>query len=224
MNNVVCLKHGNKYSADYVNKLYSSVKRNTTVPITFHCFTDDNTGIDSDIVVHPLPYTNVTGWWQKLYLFSDELPIDGQILFMDLDTLVVKNIDNYVTHRGGFTVLRDLWSGGINVGSAIMSFEAKRYPHIWDSFIRDPQSAIASLQPHGDQKWIQSQQPDRTYWQDLYPGGIVSFKSHCRRGIPQAGRIICFHGKPSIPEAINTTTNTQGFLIPPTPWVAEHWK
>jgi hypothetical protein len=224
VHNVICLKHGTKFDADYVNKLYAGVKRNTTVDFLFHCFTDDPTGIDDNIIIHPLPYDNVEGWWQKLYLFSDEIDIKGRVLFLDLDTLITGNIDGFITQDKGFVVLRDLWAGGINVGSAVLSFEVGKYKHIWNTFIRNPAAAIGSLHPHGDQKWIQKQQAQRTYWQDLFPNQIMSFKSNCRNGLPSTATIVCFHGKPSIPEAINTTTHVQRFVIPPTPWVAEYWR
>jgi len=223
MYNVACVKYGTKYGSEYVNKLFGAVTRNTTVPFTFHCFTDDTSGLNSNIVTHELPYTNVSGWWQKLYLFSNELNITGRMFFLDLDTLIVGNIDHYLTQESGFIVLRDLWAGGDNVGSAIMSFDIGKHTHIWETFIQNPIAAIHDLYPHGDQKWVQRQQPTRTYWQDIFPSEIVSFKSQCRNGIPPLTKIICFHGKPSIPEAIDTVTMTQGFVIPPTPWVKEHW-
>jgi len=224
MYNVVCLKHGTKYDADYVNKLYAAVKRNSTVDFLFHCFTDNSEGLNGDIVPHPLPYTNVEGWWQKLFLFSDEVNITGRMLFIDLDTLITRNIDAYITRDTGFVVLRDLWSGGANVGSAVMSFEVGKHTQIWDTFIADPVAAVKSLHPHGDQKWIQRHQAERIYWQDLFLREVVSFKSECRNGLPRDARIVCFHGKPSIPESINTTTRAQNFIIPPTPWVKEYWR
>jgi len=223
MYNVVSLKHGTKYDADYVNKLFRGVQRNSTVDFTFHCFTDDNNGLDVDIIAHPLPYTSVEGWWQKLYLFSDEIDIKGRIFFLDLDTLITGNIDRYIAHEEGFVVLRDLWAGGINVGSAVMSFEVGKHKQIWDTFIQNPLTAITELRPHGDQKWIQKHEADRTYWQDLHPQEIMSFKSDCRNGLPETAKIVCFHGAPSIPESINTTTHVQRFVIPPTPWVLEYW-
>ena len=48
-NYVVCLKHGSKYSSEYVNKLYNMCKRHLTVPYEFVCFTDDLRGIDANI-------------------------------------------------------------------------------------------------------------------------------------------------------------------------------
>ena len=224
MYNVVCLKHGTKYDADYVNKLFAGVKRNSTVDFLFHCFTDNPEGLRSEVIPHPLPHKNVEGWWQKLYLFSDKVDIEGRMLFLDLDTLITGNIDKYITQDTGFVVLRDLWARGNNVGSAIMSFEAGKHKQIWDTFVADPTAAMKSLHPHGDQKWVQKQQPQRIYWQDLMANEIMSFKSNCRGGLPKTAKIVCFHGLPSIPDSINKTTRVQRFVIPPTPWVADYWK
>lgn len=225
MHNIVCLKWGTKFTPEYVNRLFFGVRRNTTVSFTFHCFTDDPSGLHDDIVIHPLPYKDqVEGWWHKLYLFSKDINISGRVLFLDLDTLVVGNIDHFVTQSTGFVVMRDLWARNqCDVGSAIMSFDVGQHDHIWTSFIQNPNEAIRSLRPHGDQKWIQRHQPSRIYWQDLYPNQIVSFKSQCRSGIPDNTRLICYHGKPSIVESMTVTTNMQGYTIPPTPWVERYW-
>jgi len=52
--NVVCVKFGTKYGADYVNKLYFGVKKHLSVAHTFTCFTEDPTGLDPAILVLPL--------------------------------------------------------------------------------------------------------------------------------------------------------------------------
>ena len=70
MNYVVCLKHGNKYSSEYVNKLYRMVKRNLTVEFEFVCFTESRKHIDPEIRVEPLPPTDTPGWWFKPYFFD----------------------------------------------------------------------------------------------------------------------------------------------------------
>ena len=42
--NVLCMKWGNKYPADYVNRLYSMVARNMQRPFRFICLTEDSVG------------------------------------------------------------------------------------------------------------------------------------------------------------------------------------
>jgi len=53
--NVVCMKWGTRYGPEFVNRLYSMVRRNTTWNIRFVCFTDDTNGINPEIECQPLP-------------------------------------------------------------------------------------------------------------------------------------------------------------------------
>jgi len=239
MINIVCLKFGTLYGPEYVNRLFWAVRRNTTIPFKFHCFTESQTGIAPEIEIHPLTHNLPgVGWWHKLYLFSKEIPIKGRIFYVDLDTLITGNLDQLLSHDKGFVCLRDLFLARMPpnyrngrfgtakeaVGSGVLSWEAGQHTQIWETFIKDPTGAVKSLHPHGDQKWIQLHQPNRTYWQDKYPGQLVSFKVHCGRGLPKNARVVCYHGKPSIPESINKTTRVQGYTIRPTAWVKDYWK
>lgn len=79
---IICLKWGNKYQSHYVNKLFHGIKRNTTLDFDFHCFTENQNGIEAGIKAHPLPYNQISSWWNKLFLFSNEVPFEkGDILF-----------------------------------------------------------------------------------------------------------------------------------------------
>lgn len=227
--NVVCLKWGKKFGPEYVNRLYAGVVRNTTIPVVFHCFTDNATGLNEKIVVHPLPNKGLDGWWNKLYLFSGEIPIMGRLVFMDLDTLIVGNIDHILSQDTGFIALRDWYKAEKDpkttiLNSSLMSYESHKHTHIWTQFMKRPKEIVKQIHPAGDQEWIRQQQPDRIYWQDLFPDQLVSFKSHCLKGLPPSARIVCYHGKPSIPESITTTLKIQGRHCIPSPWVADHWK
>ena len=91
---VVCLKHGEKYDASYVNTLYSMVKRNCSLSFEFVCFTENTNGLDSNIKTMPLPQIPaIKGWWYKPYFFSGDFPLDGTILYIDLDVIIFRNID-----------------------------------------------------------------------------------------------------------------------------------
>ena len=70
---VLCLKHGTKYSSDYVNKLYNMIKRNCTLDYKFACLTDDPLDLDPNIQILDLP-KGLPGWWNKPYMFSKDLP------------------------------------------------------------------------------------------------------------------------------------------------------
>jgi len=98
--NVVCLKWGSLYGPEYVNRLFYAVRRHLSIPFSFHCFTDDSTDLHPDVVLHPLPHTELHGWWNKLYLFSKEVNLTGRVMFIDLDTLITANIDDLATTTG----------------------------------------------------------------------------------------------------------------------------
>jgi hypothetical protein len=235
--NIVCLKWGIKYGPEYVNKLYAGIKRNTSLSFNLHCFTDDSSGLNSNIISHPLPYKKLDGWWNKLYLFSKEIPITGRILYIDLDTLITGNIDNILIHNDGFVVLRDFLTGiwpsittNDSVGSGLISYESHKHSYIWEEFLKNPEKIIQSIKPNGDQVWIQKMQSERLYWQDLFQNQIVSFKVHCNKGLSNDARIVCYHGKPSIPDSINKVTPVHRILkdkigdIQPASWVEQYWK
>lgn len=43
--NILTVKWGKRYDANYVNKLYAGIARNTTWKFKFFCFTDDSSGL-----------------------------------------------------------------------------------------------------------------------------------------------------------------------------------
>ena len=98
-NFIVCLKHGTKYSSEYVNKLYNMVKRHCTIPHTFVCFTDDVRDINPEIKTINLKEIGVYGWWYKPMFFDKNFPLDGTILYFDLDVVICRNIDNLFTYN-----------------------------------------------------------------------------------------------------------------------------
>ena len=102
MINILTVKWGTKYSSRYVNNLFNGFKRfNKVIPLKFHCFTDDPEGLHPDIVVHSLP-GHVPSWWNKLYLFSNELPIQGPVFYFDLDTVIVDDISGILATTHNF--------------------------------------------------------------------------------------------------------------------------
>ena len=160
--NVVCLKWGTKYGVEYVNKLYSAISKNTKVAFRFHCYTDDTSGLNKKIITHDLPYKHLEGWWNKLYLFSDEIGIPNgeRIFYVDLDTLITRNIDSLMTVKSSkITVLKDFMFGiaksATTVGSGLMSWNHGSHTNIWNAFIADPEAAVEMMTPHGDQAWVE---------------------------------------------------------------------
>ncbi len=233
--NVVCLKWGDLYSPKYVNVLYAMVKRNLTVPHKFICVTENTTGLNKEIEVLPLQQelnSNIRkfkGWWYKLFLFKPDNGLSGRVFYLDLDTAVVGNIDKIAGTASDFITLRDFYVAYRDpkkvtdaVGSGLMAWTAGNHAQLWNEFIKNPEE-VMRVHPSGDQMWIQKNQKERKYWQDLFPNQIVSFKAHIagrtnkdrwykNTSLPKNTRIVCFHGPPRPHEV----ANSHG-------WMHQHW-
>ncbi|GLE06226.1 hypothetical protein PINS_up015468 [Pythium insidiosum] len=95
---VVCVKWGNKYGADYVNKLYRGVRRHLDarrVCMRFVCLTDDATGIDSSTEMTCIGLEgHWRGWWNKVELFAPSVAsrLERHCVYIDLDTVIVGDL------------------------------------------------------------------------------------------------------------------------------------
>lgn len=231
---VLCLKHGTKYSADYVNKLYNMIRRHCTVDIEFVCLTDNSTDINPDIKILRLP-KNLSGWWCKPYMFSSDLPLKGTILYMDLDVVIAENIDKLFTYEvDNWCVIRDFtrkmrptWP---KYNSSVIRFKTGQLSYLWNDFKKSQN--VIQRKFHGDQDWLyevtHTDNPAKTF-PDTW---IQSWKWEIRRskdlqyGMPRGRRklrtvehvkppkdccICVFHGDPN-PDNCDD------------PWVVENWK
>ena len=138
---IISMKWGAKYGADYVNRLYNMVKRNTTLPFTFVCFTDDAEGLDAEIDARPLPPMDLPEGrergWRKLSIFQKDSGLDGRVLFLDLDTVIVGNIDDYLTIDGDFILIRH-WKPSEKHGigeTGVFRFEAGSHTDLFEHFM-----------------------------------------------------------------------------------------
>lgn len=234
-NYIVCLKWGNKYGPEYVNKLYNMVSRNCTIPFEFVCFTENSEGISKDIQILPLQTkTGVQGWWYKPMFFSSELPLKGNILFMDLDVIVFRNIDKLFTYNPGkFCIIKDFPIPGKNrtfskMNSSIFRLQSGQNSFIYDEFIND---LSITKKFHGDQDWIYHKLQDKEFelwpesWIKSYKWGMLNtvrvnayrnlkgevvYKSDIEPKIEEETCISVFHGEPSPHNCIDS-------------WVKNNW-
>ena len=216
MNHIVCVKWGNKYISQYANVLYNMVKRNTTVPYEFHCITDDPKGLDPHIKVIKLPNDPwIKTWWSKLWMFNKDFPLQGNILYFDLDVIVFKNIDELFTYNPDkFMIIRDFnrcrvkdWKQS---NSSVMRWKPGTMNYLWNDFANNPSQVMQ--QNHGDQDWIMKRgHQDINHWPDewirSYKWEMVGFKNtKIRKGvkhifqhparITEQNKVAVFHGEP----------------------------
>ena len=243
---IVTLKWGNRYGSEYVNRLASAVRRHTKEPVTVMCFTDDASGIDPSVEIHPIPEIDlppaemVTGW-RKLCLFRPDLPIEGLGLFVDLDVVITGPLDAFFTfgdeheipiihnwlppHKTWFRP--DPMIGN----SSVFRWNLNHCTFVWDQFHQEKDWALANFRP--PQSYLtHCIRPRMKFWPAEW---VRSFKRHCRPvfplnflltpSLPADARIIAFHGKPDPDEAaVGYKGKRANHFSKPAPWIDEHWK
>jgi hypothetical protein len=232
-NYVVCLKWGTKYGPEYVNTLKNMVQRHLTIPHEFVCFTEDPSGLDKDITVVPLrPRSEIHGWWYKVMLFDPQIPLNGTMLFMDLDVVICKNIDKLFTYMPDkFCIIRDfnrsLRKDWKKMNSSIFRMKVGKYAHVYKDFMLTPKAHVRRL--HGDQDWIyeKMRKDDFMFWpeewiqsykwemrdrRDLVKmDGKRNFKHKAKPKVLPDMSIAVFHGEPQPHEVLDD-------------WVVDNWK
>ena len=203
MLNVVCVKSKPAYDHHYVNRLYEMVRRNLTIPHKFTCFTDDSSGIRCK--TKPLPSLLAkSGWWAKLSLHREDL-LTCPVLYLDLDTLIVDNLDFIGDYKGDFCILRDFYRPE-GYGSGVMMWN-KPHPYVWTKWVGKgcPSHGL------GDQGWMEEQIKGADLFQDQFPDKFVSYKVDCQSRLPENASVVCFHGEP------------KPHQFPEDHWVSQHW-
>lgn len=120
--NILTLKWGDRYSAEYVNRIYRGVRTHLKRPFRFVCATDDATGLVEGIETAELPdkpaeltklygYVN-KGWpmiYVKLCIFRKGFAgLEGPTLFLDIDQIITGDLDRFFDYRPGeFCIIRN---------------------------------------------------------------------------------------------------------------------
>jgi hypothetical protein len=101
------------YTADYVVRLERMVKQHLRRPFHFVCLTDRVSELPRSIDSIPIASLagvvpdNGVGYWNKLRLFDPRLGLNGRLLFLDLDTLVVAPLDPIVDYQASLALTAD---------------------------------------------------------------------------------------------------------------------
>lgn len=237
--NIVCMKWGNKFHYDYVNRLYKSVKKNLTLNHRFICFTDNTTGLDKNIETFPLPEITIINGepergWRKLGILKNNLAnITGQVLFLDLDIIILNNIDCFFEDKKEFMIIKD-WDFKNYIGnSSVFRFEVNKHENIISNFEKNREQI--KKQFRNEQAYLSFEIKNKNmlnYWNKKW---CVSFKRNCLRFFPinyfieakkpKNAKILVFHGHPNPMEAINGYKGKYGFrYVKPTSWLKEYIK
>lgn len=185
---------GDVYTYRYVNACINNIKRHISYNHEIVCLTDNPNGIvGADRILHMRH--NWTKWWGKVELFRPDATKNKHCLFLDLDTVCMKSINDICTLPSGFYGLRDFYAFDV-FQTGILKWEVtEKTANIYNSFITEDFSKYSN---RGDHEWIGSYQYKKTYLQDCFPGEIASYKKHMN--LLNSGMltptILCFHGNP----------------------------
>ena len=219
MKQVICMKWGEKYGAHYVNKLFAMVQRNITPPFTFHCLTDDDHDLHQDIVCHDLPELgcehpkNISGIWRKTALWGESLEnIKGVVLFIDLDTVIVDNIDCFfdIGEPEDVILARNWLRPFHRLGqTTLFRFHIGSHPYILENFRKAPQKTAEKYR--FEQHYVtKNVKPSIKFWPNAW---VKHYRIHCLGNnyiaryfrpakIPKNARIIAFPGHPQPEDAL----------------------
>lgn len=200
---VWCMNTGGHAPDDEVRALRRQVDRHLSIEHEFMCITEKSVdGIDT-----VKPINDIPGFWGKVNLFAPTVSRKHN-LWLDLDVTITQSIDALVAPlRGSQLRICKNWaqSGHGGCQSSVMYWEGWDAQIIFDEFDHN----IAKWPPrtdtfwpngqvqYGDQEWI-------TYLRDTQrleveyfdPAHVVSYKYHCREGLPPDSLVQVFHGKP----------------------------
>ena len=247
--NVVCMKWGVLYGADYVNKLYGMVRRHLQRPFHFYCITDNSNGICDQVLVRDMPEfavpASARGPWKKLLMFQEKLfDIEGKTMFLDLDVIIVGPLDRFFDYSDKFAVRHEFEKRkeNDNFGNTSMYiFEAGSYPHLYENYVKN-QEAIHRQYWTAEQEYV-----TRTLYREgklefLPNEWVLSFKEHClppwphrfwqQPKLPAGASIIAFHGRPLPEDVAAGKWPLEGKPFwkalykhtRPCRWLTEHWR
>ncbi len=131
------------YPVEYVTKLQAMARRFLAMPFEFVCLTDDLWALPHGVkgIEIPSPGTR-KGWWSKVELFNPVRPLHGRVLYLDLDTLVVSDLEPIARfpatfalapHAGTFNG-RDGLKVVKHFNSSVMVFDAGTQTRIFQAF------------------------------------------------------------------------------------------
>jgi hypothetical protein len=225
--NCACVIHGDAYSWTYVDRLYSMLSRNLTANVKLHVYTEASRAVPDPFIKHELVDWGIGGlkqsWWYKIQLFNS-LHYQGPLLYFDLDTVIIQNIDWVAEltpkYLHAIKDFRYLWNPTNNkINSSVMWWDTRNYQFVYDSFIaenlesvrqrfRGDQDYISAVVPIDQRRFLDTNRVKSWRWQCLDGGYDFAKKQHYNPGagthFTEESSILVFHGNPKPHEIADT--------------------
>jgi hypothetical protein len=175
---------GGRYPDYYPERLSRSITNNLTIPHE----------------VYLIEETDYPGWWGKINVLAER----GPALWVDMDCVITGSLDDLIPGRTTADIVTARnWaqSGHGGCQSSVMYWnDASRIVEAYDP--NEP--TLGNWPPRNDSGCLWGDQEFLTLLRDTQrieveyfdSAHVVSYKYHCRQGVPDDARVVCFHGKP----------------------------
>ena len=223
------------YGAEYVNNLYGMARRNLSSPARLFCLTDNTNGIRKEVDCLPLPELGfeippeAPGKWPKQALWGKELfGIEGVVLFVDLDSVIVGPLDDFFTYGKEDEVItaRNWVKPWIrSAQTSVFRFKVGAHPYMLEDLRKDPQLCVKY---QFEQNYVTHHLHGGVrFWPEKW---VRHFRKHCMGQwpmrylrsprLPSSARVVTFPGSPNPPDAIAGHWSKTAPVRPP----LEHFK
>lgn len=241
----ICIKWGDLYGPEYVNRLYSMVSRNSSGCIRFVCLTDDKSDLHPNIECYPCPKISIPAphdlrGWRKITLFSESeklYNISGDWLFLDLDIVVTGSLDDFFLYEpeDSFVVMQNWTQPDSGIGNtSVYRFKVGSNNYLLNDLLQNHEQIIRNY--NNSQTYISRNIKNIKFWPDKW---CRLFKIDCvppwpkrfwtEPYLPEGARIIAFPGVPNPHDAVLGNWPEKKIYkkiykkIRPTGWVSDHW-
>ena len=149
--------YGDRYTPDYVGKLYDSIRRNCSIPFQSICISD-NPNVEADLILPYNHHSDIKKHWHKLKFFSPHFGYQDpgdDIIIMDIDQVITNNVDDLIGHPVQEKELitygiwwNKWWRDGeasvtiprtaLQTNGGFYKFKSGSLSYVWDDFIENP--------------------------------------------------------------------------------------
>ena len=248
--NIFCIKWGTAFGPEYVNRLYSGVRRHMDRPVRFFCMTEHAEGLHPDIEIIDLPVepfaepmaaalavANRQGAMRKVSLFRPGLvpDLDGPVLGFDLDVVITGPLGELHDLAPGTVAMRHDWTekrkGRPTGHGSVFRFDPAQHGFLYEDLAANAYDEVEKARG-SEQRYTSHKAMDHDVFTYIPDPWVVSFKYDCNPfpgnwlhapRLPEDARVVCFHGHPKMSEALEGYNGSFIRHSKPCDWLREHW-
>jgi len=204
---------------NYINKLAKGIKNNIPIDLRYKIvlFTDDENIQIENVEIRKLDVPVDLKWnLKKMFMYSKQANLEGYSICFDLDTIItgsleplikatIENNKNIITCQAAYKPKC--------IGGSIVGFKScdNLERLLWNPILKN-RDLIERRTKGSERFYFQMVLGIRkvSFWENVIPGKVLSYKRDCKNGLPVDSAIVRFHGNPRPHEVRDT-------------WVKRYW-